>query len=220
MTTITGISGIKEKLSSVTTSITTKMPKCLQGTVGDTAVFQNAAYKSTLALNAIRGSAVEGSTKFALVNGAKNFLGRMGTVAKGIPVVGAALSVLCEVPNIIEGFKEGRGAAQIMKSGAAASGVTIGSIVGGAVGTLIPIPGMTFVGGAIGAMVGGWFGDKVGGGIWGSNKGTTQEQAQPATVAVQQPHAQFGSKTLRNGAVAPIPFDFNNPYAGIPPLYS
>lgn len=38
---------------------------------------------------------------------------------------------------------------------------TAGAIVGGAVGTLIPIPGMTFVGAAVGGIAGGWVGNKV-----------------------------------------------------------
>lgn len=38
---------------------------------------------------------------------------------------------------------------------------TAGAIVGGAVGTLIPIPGMTFVGAAVGGIAGGWVGSKV-----------------------------------------------------------
>ncbi len=40
-------------------------------------------------------------------------------------------------------------------------GATVGAIAGGAVGTLIPIPGMTFVGAAVGGFVGGSIGAKV-----------------------------------------------------------
>jgi len=206
---ISGISKAKEKLSNVTNSVMTAMPKCLQGNVGDTAVFQKAAYKSTLALNAIRGSAVEGSARFGLVNGAKNFIGRMGAVAKSIPVVGIAISTLFEVPAIIDGFKEGRGAAQIMKAGAAVTGATVGSIVGAAIGSVVPVVG-TWIGGAIGAVVGGQLGDKVGGGLWGSNKGTAKEQ--PTYVAVQQPVVPFGAQTAHNEVFQPMSSDIETLY--------
>lgn len=199
---IPGISGIREKISTLKTSIgdhLPTMPKFMQGSVGDTAIFQKASGLAEKGIAKVAEGAAEGSLKASFASKATSFLGKMAKVSKGIPVVGVALSTLCEVPALVQGFKEGRGAAQIMKSGSAVTGTTVGSIVGAALGTMIPIPGMTFVGGAIGAMVGNWAGNKLGSGLWGSNKGDSQVAAAPQ---VQQAPQQFGSMTAPNGAMA------------------
>lgn len=215
---IPGISGIRERISTLKTSIgehLPTMPKFMQGNVGDTVIFQRASGLAEKGISKVAEGAAEGSLKASFATKATSFLGRMGTVSKSIPVVGVALSSLLELPAIYDGFKEGRGAAQIMKSGSAVSGTTVGSVVGATIGSFI-LPGAgTFVGGAIGAMAGNLAGNKLGSGLWGSNKGTTLVAAAPQ---VQQAPAQFGSMTAPNGAMASAAFDFNNPLAGLPQL--
>lgn len=64
-------------------------------------------------------------------------------------------------------------------------GGTIGSIAGGALGTLIPIPG---VGTAVGAAVGGWLGSKIG--SWFSSKVTDPEDYIPDDIK-KDPNAEL-----------------------------
>lgn len=64
-------------------------------------------------------------------------------------------------------------------------GGTIGSLAGGALGTLIPIPG---VGTAVGAAVGGWLGSKIG--SWFSSKVTDPEDYIPDDIK-KDPNAEL-----------------------------
>lgn len=180
-----------------------KTPKCLQGSVGDTVVFQKSAELAEKGIAKFAEGAAEGSLKAGIASKATSLLGKMGAVSKKIPVIGVAISAALELPDVVEGFKEGRGAAQVMKSGSVVTGTTVGAVVGAALGSFIPGPG-NIIGGIVGGIAGEWLGRKLGSGLFGSNKGTEQ------VAAAQQPSPQFGTMT----GVAP--FDLNSPLAGLP----
>lgn len=213
--------GMETPAASVMSKISSKipaMPNFMKGSVEDTVIFQKAAGLAEKGIAKVAEGAAEGSFKAGFASKASTFLGQMGKVAKGIPIVAVAINTLFEIPAVIEGFKEGRGLAQIMKSGAAVSGTTIGSIVGAALGTLVPIPAVgTWVGGAVGAMVGNWAGNKIGGGLFGNNHGNAK-MADAYQMQRQQRPAQFGQMTAPYSAHSPMVFDINNPLAGLPPL--
>jgi hypothetical protein len=82
-----------------------------------------------------------------------------GRAMARIPVLGIVVSSLFEIPNIVDAFKNGDGMQQLGRSATTVACTTIGTAIGGAIGSLIPIPGLgTVIGGAIG----GWLGNKVG----------------------------------------------------------
>jgi len=190
------------------------MPTWAKGTVGETAFAQKHALelKSTLALNSIRGAAVEGSARYTLVEGAKDGLKFATKIPKSLGLITAALETAMQLPAVVEGFKEGRGLAQTAKSATVVAGVTagtmagtgIGAVVGGAVGGFIgsffagvgAIPGAAigakvgaWIGGAVGAIKGGKAGNAIGSGLFGSNKGaepTAENQQIAQQVAPQQ----------------------------------
>lgn len=92
--------------------------------------------------------------------------GTATTVAKGatkIPIIGPAIQTAFEVPEIIEGFKQGRGLEAIGHSGTEVLGATAGMAIGQA---LIPIP---VVGAVIGGMTGQFLADKFGDKVFGKN---------------------------------------------------
>lgn len=150
----------------------------------------------------------------------EGFLGKMGGVAAGGGVFtkgNVAIAAAFEATDVIEGFKEGRGIRQTVQSAtkvgagvagglAATAGAVALGVISGPVGWAAL--GIGAVGSAIGYMVGGKATS-----FLGHNQKGLFEKAQVAEVpATQQANAQFGSKTMpANGAVTPIPFDFNNP---------
>ena len=214
-----GCSSLFEKLPESVKTPATKLINWGKTPISDTGIYTNFAKTAEKGIAKVAKGAAEGSTRASFASGAAKFLGKIGSVAKGFPLVGVAISTLCEIPAIFDGFKEGRGAAQIMKSGAAVTGTTVGSIVGAALGSLIPIPGMTLVGGAAGGWLGNLIGNKLGGSLWGNNKAEQPVAAaahyQAPAYAVQQAPRQFGSVTNPNGMAS---FDINNPLQGLPPL--
>ena len=80
-------------------------------------------------------------------------LGKVGKFGKGIPLVGGALGALGIGSSLAEGD---------MKGASEGIGATAGGLAGGALGTLIPIPG---VGTALGATAGSMLGGAVGGSV-------------------------------------------------------
>lgn len=85
--------------------------------------------------------------------GAARFAGK--TMSR-IPVLGLLISTAFEVPDIIDGFKNGDGMAQIGRSAVNVACTTVCATALGAL--LAPIPG----GAIVGAFVGGWIGNKLG----------------------------------------------------------
>ena len=211
-----GCSSLFEKLPESVKTPATKLINWGKTPISDTGIYTNFAKTAEKGIAKVTEGAAEGSARASFASGAAKFLGKMGAVAKGIPLVGVAISTLCELPAIFEGFKEGRGAAQIMKSGAAVTGTTVGSIVGAAAGSLLGPVG-TLIGGAAGGWLGNIIGDKIGGGLFGSNRNEQPAASHsPAPAyAMQQAPRQFGSVTNPNGMA---PFDINNPLQGLPPL--
>lgn len=212
--------GMETQAASVISKISSKipaMPNFMKGNVGDTVVFQKAAGLAEKGIAKVAEGAAEGSLKAGFASKASAFLGRMGNVSTKIPVIGVALTALCELPAVFEGFKEGRGLAQIAKSATAVTGATVGSIAGAAVGSLLGPVG-TWVGGAVGAMVGNWVGDKIGGGLFGKNQDNAKIADAPHNMQRQQMPAQFGQMTAPSSAPGSMMFNINNPLAGLPPL--
>lgn len=79
-----------------------------------------------------------------------------GKTMSRIPVLGILISTAFEVPDIIDGFKNGDGMAQLGRS---AVNVACTTVCAAALGALLaPIPG----GALIGAFIGGWIGSKLG----------------------------------------------------------
>lgn len=82
-----------------------------------------------------------------------------GKAMAKIPIIGIIVSSLFEIPDIMDAFKNGDGGQQVGRSALKVAGTTLGTAIGGALGTLIPIPGL---GTLIGAVVGGWLGGLAG----------------------------------------------------------
>lgn len=214
-----GYSRLFDKLPESVKTPATNLINWGKTPISDTGIYTKFAEAAEKGIAKVAEGAAEGSARAGFASGAAKFLGRIGNVAKGFPVVGVVISTLCEIPAIFDGFKEGngRGAAQIMKSGAAVTGTTVGSIVGAAAGSFFGPVG-TWIGGAAGGWLGNLIGNKIGGAIWGNNKAEQPSAAthSPAPAyAMQQAQRQFGSVTNPNGM---SPFDINNPLQGLPPL--
>lgn len=152
-------------------------------------------YISTVATRA-------GSTLASWGSSALKFL---GGVPK-LPIIGGAIEAVVQLPEVFQGFSEGRGAAALGNFGtrvaATAASGWAGFKAGALVGTSLGGPLGTFAGGAVGAvagiavgLVGSWLGGEVADGLFGTNKGDQ--------VAVQQP---FGHQTAgyRPGAGQPL----------------
>lgn len=134
----------------------------------------------------------------------KTFGGAKGLIAgagKRLPLVGTALSLAFEIPNVYRAFtdKEGGAVTGTVETGKAA--VKLGAFAGGAaagaaLGTLI-FPGVGtvaggiigFVGGAIGAMGAGAVADKIVG------KSFTEQQEEKAALAAAQAEGQAVTST-------------------------
>lgn len=82
-----------------------------------------------------------------------------GKALARIPIIGIVISSLFEIPDIVDAFKNGDGMTQLGRSTVNVAATTIGAAIGGALGSLIPIPGLGTV---LGSAVGGWLGNKVG----------------------------------------------------------
>lgn len=134
-------------------------------------------------------------------NGAVKFLGKAGQVAKGFPIVGFALNALGEIPDVIDGFKEGRGLSQTAKSTTKIAAGTLGTVAALALASN-PIGWAAVAIGTVGYLAGNWIGDKVGSGLFGSNK---SEEGQVA--AAHQPNfqgqPQFLSATAKGAGEMP-----------------
>ncbi|MEI8388916.1 MAG: hypothetical protein WCG23_03415 [bacterium] len=185
--------------------------------ISDTGIYTKFAGAAEKGIAKVAEGAAEGSARASFASGATKFLGKIGSVAKGFPLVGVVISTLCEIPAIFDGFKEGRGAAQIMKSGVAVAGTTVGAIALAALAAN-PVSLTALALGAVGGIAGNWIGDKIGGGLFGSNRNEQPAAAahSPAPAyAAQQAPRQFGSVTNPNGMAS---FDINNPLQGLPPL--
>lgn len=212
-----------------------------------TATQRAAAEFATVSSEAVAKAAAS-STANTVATKASGVLGKLGGLSNAT-VWGGAVAAAFEVPDVIEGFKEGRGAAQIGKSASVVGGAIGGMALGTAIGTAIcPVAGSAIgavagflISGAC-ALAGSWLGGKVGSGLFGDNKKSlfggsdehkvTQEEveaalaAQQAAVAQQQPQAQqsFGSMTVPGSMPMPAGqmggFDPNNYMAGLPKFYA
>lgn len=84
--------------------------------------------------------------------------------AKKIPIAGAAIGALFDIPDLLKAGKEGKAslAKQGLKTAGGAAGTAAGSLIGGAIGALFG-----GVGAPIGVLIGGIVGDKVGHAVGG-----------------------------------------------------
>lgn len=162
------------------------------------------------------GKAAKSSLKAGFFNGTKSLLGRLGALSNKIPVAGAFIAAITEVPDVIDGFKEGRGLAQIAKSVTKVGAAGVGAAIGGAIGSVVPVVG-TAIGAIAGGFVGDLIGDKIGGGLFGSNH-EQQETAEAAEEAPAQQHSaqknSFGKLTDFGKGVYPA----GSALAGLPIL--
>lgn len=123
-------------------------------------------------------SKLGGSASFSTANGLTKATITGSTAAQvggkamaRIPVLGILIATAFEIPDIIDAFKNGDGPQQLGRSAMNVACTTIGTAIGGALGTLIPIPGLgTVIGGFIGGMIGSAVGKFLGNAIFGKSK--------------------------------------------------
>jgi len=112
--------------------------------------------------------------------------------SKKIPIVGTLMMGAFEVPDLIDGFKNGDGLQQVGRSSikvATLTGTaTAGSALGGAIGTVL-FPGVgTVIGGILGGIAGGFIGDSIGGFIGNTLFGKSiKEQKEEQMLSSQNP---------------------------------
>jgi hypothetical protein len=165
----------------------------------------------------------------------KDFLGKMNKVASGALESSAkgssklftkgnvAIMAAFEAPDVIEGFKEGRGIRQTIQSatkvGTGVAGglaATVGAGMAAAALGLTPagwvIGAVGLVGGAIGYMVG----DKATSFLGKNKKGLFEKEAPQAVATEQQLPQQFGTMTGNSKNMPFGPYSLENITAGLP----
>ena len=132
------------------------------------------------------GQAIKRSGFYKNVLGGK--LPSAGLVATGLG--GAFLGT----SGVLGAFKEGGGASNVM------SGALGGAMLGGAIGTMVPIPGMTLVGAGAGALIGGVA--AFGAGLIGKNKKQKASQQLLNSLLLTDmfqsgPNSQFSTRSAK-----------------------
>ncbi len=148
--------------------------------------------------------------KAATAAGKSGFFGGLKgigkTLSKNMPLIGSALLLAMELPNIVTATKE-KGLWQGIKETVKAGAKLIGGSIGAAIGTyLIPIP---FVGSAVGYMVGEWLTGKIVGQSYTEEKAEKEEQK----AEIMQ---EMGISPQNQG-MTPYPTgQYTNPYSSYP----
>jgi len=133
--------------------------------------------------------------KGTIARHASKFLGGVARTAKAVPILGAVIESAMQIPDVIEGFKEGRGLAQLAKSATMVGGSTLGALALAAMATNpLGLAGMGLA--VVGGIAGTWVADKVGSGLFGSNKG--EEALAEAPVGQNPEIPAFGKQTQRH----------------------
>lgn len=127
-------------------------------------------------------AAAKAAGKSGILAGAKGFFKGIG---KNMPFIGAAMTLLFEIPNIVTATKEqgiGQGIAETVKAGAR----LIGGAAGAAIGSAI-CPG---IGTMVGWVAGEWLTSKIVGKSYTEKKDEALEEAQTLTEAQNQTQMQ------------------------------
>ncbi len=125
-----------------------------------------------------------------------------------LPFIGGAIEAVIQIPQVFQGFGEGRGGAAIGNAGtrvaATAASGWAGFKAGALLGTAIGGPIGTVVGGAAGIAIGvagSWLGGKVADGFWGTNKGNAAATASSSFGSQATQSSQLSNKELRELAM-------------------
>lgn len=109
------------------------------------------------------------------------------TLGKGMPFIGAALTLGCEIPAIFKSFNDygaGEGLTQVGRSAFNIGGFAAGAAAGAMLGSACPIIG-NIVGGLVGGLVGGFLGKT----IFGKSKVDKQSEIEALGVPKAQAKA-------------------------------
>ena len=214
----------------------TKMNKNLDGFIanqGEKKVAKIMGEKSILLTKKDLANVGSKTISGRFANLGKKLIGKIGTVSRGIPGAALVLSSLGEIGNVVQGFKEGRGLAQIADSACKVTGITVGSAVGAgaaalALGLIASNPvgwvvgGVGLIGAIAGASYGGKIGDKIGDipaglieGLGLSAKKTEEVTTHKVFSSEQQAQKQMTDEQLRIAIFQQLLARNNNPFAAL-----
>ena len=195
------------------------------GTMGETLTKKSAEYAGKAGTAGSRTLTQTGnlvaSKSTGYAGSALEFLGKRSAGAVTGGVAAAAFEVFDEYSEVKQGFKEGRGLAQLGQSTVEVAGTGVGAGLGVAAGMAIGALGGP-LGIIAGGLIGGWLGEKfgnkigdnVGTAVFGENKAARLERTQKDMSdlgLVQQAPTQIGF--TGNPAMAnPFPANNNNQY--------